>query len=293
MAVAFAEALGASRTVRNIAYAADVLGTFDYLKDKGRMAYRRYKKRWGMKRKRSMPYTYARAKRRRIVRAKRRAKIRKIGWHPGSGTTKRFELLTPQQVLFGTKLAYSESLVDIPKGTNNEIDRRQRDMANIRGFKMCMEFTNLFTTSPLDVRWAIVVDRKQDVPDATFDTTTYNTFFRGGGTERHKAFPQTGTLLNHLELMTRNINTDQFLIVKGGLIRLAPKDPDNGRGFSYMLKKYVPLKRQVRYNSAGYPNPQMWLIWWCDEPGNVGTASTPSACQITQYQTVYFREPKC
>lgn len=169
------------------------------------------------------------------------------------------------------------------------LSQRERGVANIRGFKICMAVRNQLL-DPLYFNAAVVS------PKNTTSITPAN-FFRGNGTaERGIDFDNARTAL---EFHCLNLNTDKFVILKHKRYRLRGTGNTaftDGTGKSYMnLDWYIKLKRQLRFEgaSAGPIADPVFLVYWMDnfradanDPPVLGTAS------VSERHLVYFRETK-
>ncbi len=241
--------------------------------------------------------TFARAGRK-ILRAYRSYKRRR------AGTRKKRNLFTPQGFTptsntkkvaiendatiqsLGTRTLYQSALGAIAHTTTNQLNGRQRDIANITGFRICMEVANQATSAPLYFNCALVTPRKND-------TVLTTEFFRANeGQTRAVDFDTART---STEFHCLPINTDEYTIQFHRRYRLAPKNgTETGR--SYMnFDRYIRYKRQMRYPGTGStPNTQQpFFIFWFDlfsTPS--GGVAIPNQAEVNRRFVTYFREPK-
>lgn len=235
---------------------------------------------------------YKRRYKRARGRASKRARfsVTKVGERVGTSSAKKVVqdydtvALTPN-----TRVLNIDNITSITKEAGGgEIDRRQRDVANLRGVKFCWEVRNLGTV-PLYFNWCILIPKGDD----SIGTTD---FFRDFGTSRGIAF---GTALTSNDFHCRPINSDKYVVVQHKRYRLAPNGNVNysaGSSNSYMnLDRYVKLKRQFRFDT-GFASPQgknIFVVYWFDQflsPG--GTAPAAGQVNINRRNILYFREPK-
>lgn len=183
-------------------------------------------------------------------------------------------------------------VTDLTKTTTNQINQRQRDIINLRGFK---------------IRGHIVNDRNRDctfhlcllyAKDA--DTVSTTRFFRdyGQGTDRHRDFANG---LSGFEFNTLGINTTEYTVLMHKRIKLAPATAADGFQ-SHVGKNYYdidiwkPIKRQIEYDNATQTscNTKLFMVWWMGY-GAVASGTTPFTNAGTFNYTVNmcFREPKC
>jgi len=189
-----------------------------------------------------------------------------------------------------TKTLYDEPLAAIPHSTSNNINTRQRNMLNLRGFKVCMEVQNDLDT-PIYFNWAVVCPKQSGSIDAT-------KWFRGTSSNRVVGF-NSGTL-NGLEYNCRPLNSDamhilchkRYKIIPG----LASSTTESNSGNSHItIQKYIKYNRVVKFTDNADNEPENGnpvLVFWCSEflSGNSATATT--AISVSRQFTTYFREVK-
>lgn len=237
----------------------------------------------------------------RIYRAYRKYKERpwskKHVGEPVGADTARTHIIQADNLFstYNTRTLNSRQIVDIPKGTNN--DRRNRDIMNCRGFKICCEIRNA-SVKPLYFNMAVICP-KETRADVT--TLAPQDFFRSYGADRSQDF---GTFLTGMELHCLPINSDKFAVLRHWRYRLtgansastAPLgyNAASGRNFAN-LDRYVKLGRQIRYKNQNdeITSGDVLLVWWCDEMfANGGTAAQVGLLDMTLRIVTYFRNPK-
>lgn len=212
----------------------------------------------------------------------------------GKAIAKRENTLTDIAITpMATRILYANEMQSIGKGTNNEINLRQRDVTHISGFKICIEMRNNFTVQPLYVNVAVVYDKRSN--DGT-TVVSQNDFFRSrGGNTRAQDF---GLNLGSTEFRCLPLNTDRFSVLRHKRFMLMARDLENSTYASGAMRNFkiyedwISLKRKITFED-GSAQSKIWLLMWCDGFMTVpGAASIPDALSVQRRVTVYFREPK-
>lgn len=192
-----------------------------------------------------------------------------------------------------------QRLLKLPETTSlTDRDSRLKNVVDFRGIKVCfrVNINNITgkSGSKFFFNWAIVSPKQLD---ASITSLPVEEFFRGQGTNgRSVDFSAT---LSGMDLHCLPINTDKYIVHRHKRFIMGPYESTEGKATKY-FETYVPVKRQVVYNSVGTAEEQtfpeardMWMIWWgayMDEPtldAGIMNAYT------TQFRIVrYFREPK-
>ncbi len=241
---------------------------------------------------RTIGRAYRRYRRRRPGTAKR-ARMNRVGERVGRGGSKRFTTADTNAVLRTTRQLQRREMTAIP-GANlaNNIDERQRDIINLRGFKACWEVRNT-SSVPLHLNMAVLAAKEgadADIPNEGF--------FRGTGSTRGIDFSNN---LNSNDFSCRPINADKYTVFTHKRWLLNPQGEaaagdQNEVGTSFMsLKQYFPIRRQIRYrtNADTDCETKIYLVWWCDQfQTDTGTAPVSDAIQMSERYITYFREPK-
>lgn len=211
-----------------------------------------------------------------------------IGEQPGSSTCKVREV---QKVdfLYDGRTLNSLDILSIPHTTGDGDNRneRQRQVANVRGWKICASIDNQ-RTNPLYFNIAVVVTK-----NGTFGT---NDFFRGRDDERSMNF-STGLTSNEFHCLP--INTDKYHVLMHRRILLngsSAVSNVNYSGSSYaIVDKWVTLGRQIRYetiDTATTANEDARLVFWADDFGaSATTAIQTDAFKMQASICCYFRDP--
>lgn len=230
---------------------------------------------------------YGRAARTIYRAAKRRRRMQKVGEDIGSSNTKRCTTNIVEVRNFNSRFLNKYLINVIPKTTTNEIDKRQRDVVNLRGIKLQMEWRNN-SNEPLQCHWCILCPKyRQGIENSEF--------FRGHDNVRAVDFANTQS---STQFWTRPINTDDYTIIAHKRFTLAPKDggvaynaegPKNFR----TVNRYIKIQRQCRYDGDELVNGRLWLCYWADKfMTPAGTAGATSAYGASHRILTYFKEPK-
>lgn len=213
----------------------------------------------------------------------------RIGKAPGTATSKRCAIVNTDVISKATRTIYEINLVQIPKTTTNAIDSRQRDIVNVRGFKLCFQIRNK-RPEPLLFNMAVVYDKRSN--DAAV-VVNENDFFRGAGNDRGQAFSNT---LTSNEFHCLPLNKDRFTILWHKRFMIGgdsdTTDIKNVTRNYRMFHKWLPLKKQIAFDDDNAQS-KIWLIYWGDrflEPASAAAAS--DTFDIMEYHKVYFREPR-
>lgn len=216
---------------------------------------------------------------------------RQIGEAPGTGTAKKCATVDQNPTNRDTRTLYTEELTTISQG--DDIDQRERMLANVRGFKIDAEIRNN-NGVPMYVNVAVLCT-KAGTSSGTIDTSD---FFRASvGGNRGRDF---STILNSNEMHNLAINSDRYIILRHKRYRLGEDSStqyNTQKSNSYMnLKWYVPLKRQLRWDSGLGVQPEngeVWLVYWFDQFGSTtGTGASPAAVTTAWRVVTTFRDPK-
>lgn len=227
-----------------------------------------------------------------------------VGDTPGTGTAKKDQISTSLNELWSTRAICYYDLTNVLKtGINiadnlantdleiNKINRRQRQVINIRGFFVNQSFINL-ADAPLVINVAIIAPRNSNSSIAGGDG-----FFRDYNESRDVNF---STVLSSMQMTNLPISTDKWHVLHRQKMMLGAKNtaaigsfnttkPSNYR----IIRKYLKFNRQIRYNDdAGTTAEQkVFLVWWAD------TLQAPPNTDVVEnrYQTqtlavTYFSE---
>lgn len=191
----------------------------------------------------------------------------------------------------GDRTQYNYPLINLQAG--QEINQRNRQVVNFRGWKMDFELVNT-QNSPLYFNIAIIATKGGS---NTSEVVTAD-FFRYHNNDRAINF-DTGR--SGLEFHTLPINTDRYTVLKHKRMLLKPQRGDNqnfiyeddsGRNYR-RFRWYVKLKRQIRWDaSQAVPETgQVFLVYWAAKFGSFSNdSSSPNAFAIHKRIVQYFRD---
>lgn len=153
----------------------------------------------------------------------------------------------------------------IPEGSSPE--QRDRNIAFVSGFKLCLELRNL-NAEALNINVAVVSPKKAQ-------NVTVANFFRGFSNERGADFDNAGLSAN--DYKCRPINADLYSILMHKRINLngiAPISTKKEYGATYgYLDTYIKLGRQLRFERTAVNvelcTTPIFLIMWCDVVGRL------------------------
>lgn len=222
-------------------------------------------------------------------RAKYTPKKQQVGEPLGTSTAKKHAVDFPQASRNGRTLYLSE-LTDIARTSTNEIFKRQRDVINLRGFRLQGEIQNN-GTKPIYVNMAVICCKSAQ-------TVSVTDFFRSpaGTDERATDF---STNLSSIDFRTLAINDDEYIVLLHKRFRLEGTGGTGAvskTGFTYKtFKRWLSLNRQLRYGSTGASTCEtpVFFVHWADQfltPGVTGAQT--NIYDIAFKMQTYFREPK-
>ena len=261
-----------------------------------RMPYQRSYARYPRRRRYRRGYRRARKFRKRS--SYRRKRVRFIGYPIGSGTCKRVLTQNVSGQSLDTRTLYSRNLTFLAQGTANDINTRQRQMINLRGFKIRFNIQTLTGAQRWYFHWALIAEksRTRGIPESQDNAISGTNFFRGNGSSRGIDFQNS---LSGNEINFLGINQDEYVVLKHKRMLLDPVST-NGDNHQWQrhVSMYIPIKRQVRYDPSYGDCPTdgaIWSVWWCEGMNGVGSGATPQTnwANIDQFVVTYFREPAC
>lgn len=223
-----------------------------------------------------------------LKKARRSRLYGRIGKPVGTATSKSRAIVNTTNGR-STRTLYSSELTNIPKGTTNQRNERDRHLVNLRGFKLCFSLRNNLAI-PLVYNIAVVYDKRSNDDTAS---VSVNDFFRGSGANRAVDF---STGLSALQLHCKPLNKDRFTILWHHRGQLAPRQDGTNFNSTYpnikQLHKWIGLRKQVSYED-GHAQSKIWLIYWCDQfQDEASDAAIVGALTFQEYHITYFREPK-
>lgn len=212
----------------------------------------------------------------------------RIGEKIGTSTCKTAFLNNPATIdNYDSREQYTEPLIAIAPG--QDLDQRQRQVVNFRGWKIDFEMTNNLNF-PLYVNVAVLAPKAGAVNVSRAD------FFRYQGNDRAVNFDN---VLTAIEFAKLPINVDRYTVLKHKRMTFTPglnelstltRDGNNWRKFRW----YIKLKRQIRFDaSQNQPESgQCFLVFWCDAFGAAsGDQPTSNALSYRARIVQYFRDP--
>jgi len=253
----------------------------------------------------------------------RRAYTNRLGRRVGSYSTRRHTIEEATVANVPDKEVHWDGLVFIPRLLATEdpedvLNKRSGKNVNVKGVKFAINFqlnntfsdnaggqlgqktTNIGFFEPIKVRWA-VVNPKDQVADTPFNNAAPPDFFvskNPTGTSMTENFPPEGS---HWQLLSRKINREKYNVLKEGAFMLHNQhEQDTNTNFARvsptsfkMIRVYIPIKKQMQFNSAGgNPEYNMYFIFWYCR-ANVGTGvanfSAIPAIEYNSEKTTYFR----
>jgi len=255
-------------------------------------------------------------RRRRMGRRRRRNNDvwsrRNIGHRVGTTTTKAFQTVQVADT-FSSRDLQQHNMTLIPKTTTNDVNERQRNIANIRGFKIYLQLENLgqihltlniAVISPKDTRATVIPtndffrDPTSDDRAVAFSDSRSNQQMSKYGINpdlytvlRHKRYYLNALTLTEANTFGTGTNTDEA----GFETQYPQLQRTKGASFKN-FEWWVPLKRQLRW-TGGSGNTEsrskVWLVYWVDEFGaDTGSLAITNACSRDLRVHTFFREPK-
>lgn len=212
-----------------------------------------------------------------------------IGENVGSANTKQVTAKVNTQMLGWT--LYTQDMTFIERGT--EISQRQRDVVNLRGFKIDMMFRTITQTTGTPLQSDIyflnvaVIAPHERKPIADFPVE----FFRSRDTSDSRD-TNFATTLGSIDLHTLPINTDRWTVLKHQRHKM-PTFQSQIPGWNKTIEMYVPLNRQLTYfgTGAGTCNTPVYLAYWVCR--GFSTSQVDAATPFTDVQfrtTSFYRE---
>jgi len=219
----------------------------------------------------------------------------RIGQKIGTSVPKVYRTNYSDNSALATRTLYGSVINDVPHSANNDINERQRNVVNCRGFNVYVQIKN--TTSIAETfNLALVVPRFcQETTEGTLPTLD---FFRDPTTDTRGV--DFASALPNIAFSKFGINPDKYIVLKhkryllnAGVTGGSTTDED-GKNYRN-IEWYVPLKRQLRYRDVAFDDmyQHVWVVYWLDHFQNVG-GSLPIANQAncSLITNMVFREPK-
>lgn len=227
-------------------------------------------------------------------RKKAKFSTKNVGEPVGSSNCKRAETLYEEfNVNRSTRILNTRTLLNIYKqdSFNDNLDKRVRDIINVRGIKICGEWKNN-SSYPLYLNVA-VISPKDGVVNVSADD-----FFRSHSADKRSVNFSTALSSNQLHCLP--VNSDKYTVLRHKRFTLGPDPtPLNNRPYSInkdnflVMNWYLKLKRQIRFEGdLNVPESgQVYLVWWADKFGtDATTAPAPDSYNNSLRAIVYFKE---
>lgn len=222
---------------------------------------------------------------------KRRKRIgmNRIGIPKNVSNAKKDLVYSVQSNNMSTRTLYYGELTDIPRGSNNEINYRQRDQIYFSGAKVCVELqASSNGTAPIFFNMAVVYDKRTN-DDVT--VPTLEDFFRGNGSgSRAQDFDPTN--LAGMQFHCLPLNTDRFTVLKHKRLLLnGNSGGNNQRGTNYkFMQFYCPVKKRIAYED-GQCQSKIHLLYWCAKFNtNSAAGIEPTVAFVNIRAHGYFRD---
>ena len=207
--------------------------------------------------------------------------------NPGGQPHKQDLISNTSGIIRNSRVLYQTDLTAIVKNdTNNDINKRERQLVFVVGFNVCLEIQNI-SSSALYFNIAVIA------PKCVTGVGLETDFFRGYENERSVDFdPMT---LTSLDFHCRPINTDRYTILKHQKLLLSKFESstqDGGNRTAYTVNDmWIPLNRQIRYEhtSSNSSCDPVYMVFWMDK-FSTGAGSSPAVGVATvgqQCRTVF------
>lgn len=191
---------------------------------------------------------------------------------------------------YNTGGLYSFNLIKVEEGTGNH--QRLRDLINVRGIKLYLEFQAAAADRKMYISMAAVVNKQSD-------EIIGDDFFRSNSEVR--ALPFNSAEFSGMDRHTRAINTDQYAVLwhKKFMLNTSGNAFVQNPNLSAQktLTKYIKVNRQFRFEQADNTdkaiNP-IYLVFWIDRFDTPKEVTTPitNAITLQMRQVIYFRNTK-
>lgn len=172
----------------------------------------------------------------------------------------------------------------VAEGTGNA--QRLRDTVNLRGFVIQANITSKFPDKILHFNWAVIS------PKNDLDVLVNTNFFRSYEDRRAQNFGDTD--LSVVDYKLRPINTDKYNVLAHQRFTLSAADGQDGRGYMRMIRKWIPLKRQLRFDTDTEERSydKIFFVTWCDINNTDTGASVANAVDIIVHNVAYWRNTR-
>lgn len=226
---------------------------------------------------------------------------RNVGHRVGASNCKRRLILQggwqayPKATLNQTNLTQIGAVGTTP----GDLDNRQRNLVNLRGFRFDFELRNKLVYACY-CNIAVVSPKDND-------SIIDNDFFRANGSDERAINFTDGRAESAVFMHMAAINTDKYNVLMHHRFTLGGRqdgsggsDPafqSSGTLTSYRrYHKYLPVNRQIRFDNNTSIQPESgncYLIWWFNRMGESATIvpETPAnTCDFGVRAVTYFRD---
>jgi len=258
---------------------------------------------------------YVRSKRRSMSRKKTKrrktsrssARLKKVGFGnrkmlgspPKTSTAKSHLVRDDLTLAIQSKDLYFQEVITMPLyGGVGKINSTMRtaDAVTISGLDICMHIVNKHTV-PMLFHTAIV--QRKNTTDNFADN-----FFRQDGNGSKISQGRSYDFDNDLsgwEMNCLNMSPDNMIILEHKRytihgrtgIDASAKYNNMGRKNWKDIDRYIPIKRQFRFNDLGQPDTPLIMYWWFSFPDEiVGSLPQTGFCDISMKIQTFFQNPK-
>jgi len=230
----------------------------------------------------------------------RKYKRRRIGrpLHSSSAKTSINTIDSTSTQTWDNRTLYWFDMSGADKSTNNEINRRQRDIMQLRGFKVCMSLHNT-GVDPCLVNIAVISPKGINSGLGTGgsgNATNIPDFFRGHANDRAIDF---NTGISAMQFHCLPINTDRWNVLAHSRFTMAPEggtgEFNTQQGPNYKTwMRYYKINRQIRFRDTGQSENPVYFCYWYDRFQAISTviAGTQTDIGAQREFVTYFREPR-
>lgn len=229
------------------------------------------------------------------------SRARDAGHPTGSISAKCRETHLESASTVNTRTLYHRDLVLLSRG--DRIDERERDICNVRGVKVLMNFRASGIAGgnfniPTQFNMAVVIVRNNNLIGPTsvndFDGEK---FFRGYKADRTLDFDTTRA---SIELNENAINSDDYTVLARKSWKIQPiNNPENFNCPVYFHHEaYIPIRRQFRFDGtlttfdALPTDGRVILVYWADKMHvAANTTTTFDFGRLELRCLCYFDEP--
>lgn len=226
---------------------------------------------------------------------------RNVGRTPGEGNAHRTLVVNVANKLLSTRTLNSHDLTWISRGSStNQINQRQRELINCKGFKLNFSFRgpqDTVSQRPAIFHYAVITEKgnTQAAHVNQNDAVSTDNFFRGNGSNRAINFQDS---LSGMEMNCLNINNDIYTVLKRGSVKCMSWTTSFGAqpGAFKNWEVYVPMNRQIRYDDGEVgeapSDGRTHLVYWTELAAGTSAGATAilSATAVDIHAVTYWHE---